>query len=93
MTKKAKTAVERLHSLEQQKQVLIKKRQQELLDIIVKHNALIIDDHLFTGFLLFATDPINKDNPTLLQFKELATSRKFPSKTTSSNQKSTVKDT
>lgn len=89
MPSKTRSATERLASLEVQKQQLIKKRQSELASIIVKQNSLTIDDHLLTGFLIFAADPDNKNHPTLLQFKDLAKSRRVPSKSISSNQKST----
>ncbi|WP_341763527.1 hypothetical protein [Candidatus Tisiphia endosymbiont of Beris chalybata] len=89
MPSKTRSATERLASIEVQKQQLIKKRQSELASIIVRQNSLTIDDHLLTGFLIFAADPENKNHPTLLQFKELAKSRKSPSNSKSSNQKPT----
>ena len=86
MATKTKTALEKLNSLEKQKQELIKKRHQELLNIIIKQNSLTLDDDLITGFFLFANNPANKDHPTLSEFKQLAKT-KSPSKRKSPNKK------
>lgn len=92
MAAKTKSATERLASLELLKQELIKKRYKELLNIMTNYNALTLDDKLFTGFLIFATNPDNKAHPTLQQFIDLAKSRRLPSNSKSSNQKSTKTD-
>lgn len=88
MTNKTKSALEKLQSLEQQKQQLIKKRYQELLNIIIKQNALTVDDQLLAGFLLFISNPANQKHPILTEFKELVKSTKSPSKVKSPNEKS-----
>jgi len=86
MATKTKTTLEKLNSAEKQKQELIKKRYQEILNIIIKQNALTLDDDLIAGFFLFANKPENKDHPTLSEFKQLAKT-KFPSKRKSTNKK------
>lgn len=87
MATKTKTTLEKLNSAEKQKQELIKKRYQEILNIIIKQDALTVEDDWINGFFLFANNPENKDHPTLAEFKELAKS-KSPSRSKSPNKKS-----
>lgn len=84
--------LDKLVSLEKKIQNLIEKRKVKLMEIIVSCNALTVEDTLFAGFLLFAQDPINKNNSILKEFRELAIANKIPSKPRQPNNKRTQKN-
>ena len=80
MATRTKSSLEKLSSLEQQKQQLIKQRHQELLNIFIKHNLLTIDDKLLAGFLHFISIDANKSHPILSEFRQLASKPKLNNK-------------
>jgi hypothetical protein len=88
MTRNTSTLIERISQSEAKIKQLIDQRNNELLNIIVKHNALTINDSLLSGFFLFAMNPDNKDSPILKQFGELAATSKIPSRPKNNNSKS-----
>ena len=61
---------EKLQKLEEEKQKLIEKRQQEILKIIASTGALNIDNKILASVLLFLKNPANKEHSFL---KELST--------------------
>lgn len=80
MPKASLTLLEKISQSEAKIKELIEERKKELMDIFTKNNALVINDKLLVGFLIFALNPENKDHPTLKEFKELGNSSKTPSK-------------
>ncbi|RYE05582.1 MAG: hypothetical protein EOP33_05405 [Rickettsiaceae bacterium] len=63
---------ERLAKIEQKRKVLIEERSKELVKIAIEYNAELLDDQLFIGFLLFATDSENSKDTILEQFRQIA---------------------
>lgn len=70
-----------LEKAKKQYQLALNERKDELFQIFAQCNSITaIDDSLLAGFLLFAANPQNKDNPLLAQMKELAKAAKIPYK-------------
>jgi hypothetical protein len=74
------TLREQLAKLEQKTNDLLLQRQSEFMNIFKACKAVTIDDTLLTGFLLFASNPDNKDSPVLKEFLNLVKTNKMPSK-------------
>jgi hypothetical protein len=69
MPRRVPTALEKLATLETKRQAVLEERKKELIRIFEGCNAFAIDDSLLAGFLLFATNPNNKDHPMLEEFR------------------------
>lgn len=68
-------------------------RKDEIFDLFVECKATTtIDDSLLAGFLLYATNEDNKNNPLFLEMKELAKAAKIPSKPKHPNKKPAKKN-
>lgn len=85
MPRNTSTLLEKIKQSEDRIKLLIDQRNKELLSIIVKNNALSIDDSLLNGFFLFVLNPANKDHPILKEFKDLGRISKSPSKPNKKN--------
>ena len=72
---------EKLQKLEEEKNKLIEKRQQEILKIITNTGAIDIDNKILTGLLLFLKNPTNKNHSFLKEISNLSNSKtKIPSR-------------
>jgi hypothetical protein len=80
MPRTTSTLLDKISQSEAKIKQLIDQRNKELLSIIVKNNALAIDDSLLNGFFLFALNPANKDHAILKEFKHLGSASKSPSR-------------
>jgi len=87
MPRTTSTLLEKISQSEAKIKQLKDQRNKELLNIIVKYNALGIDDSLLAGFFIFVLNPQNKNDPILKQFKELAVTSKTPSRLKNKNSK------
>ena len=80
MATKKTSILEKINQTELRIKALVKERNKELLDIIIRFNAISIDNNLLRGFIIFALNPDNKDHPILKEFKELIRKPKLPNK-------------
>ena len=72
MKRKTLNYKDRLTKLEQEKELLLAKRKDEIFNLFNKYNSVAIDDKLLIGFLLFTGNPDNKNHSIMQQFKDLA---------------------
>jgi hypothetical protein len=68
---------EKLAKLEEQKQVLIKQRQEQIFDIISGTSSLAVEDELIAGALLFLVNKDNAKNPIMQEFRDLTRKHKI----------------
>lgn len=84
LTAQQKTLKKQQALLKAQKdyQTALNDRKDELFKIFIECNAVTaINDSLLAGFLLFVTNPANKEHPILAEMEVLTKAVKFPSKT------------
>ncbi len=79
MKKKELSLTEKIAKLDQQKEQLLAKRKDEIFALFTSTANVTIDNKLLLGFLLFLSNPANKEHPILKEFKELAIRTKSPS--------------
>ena len=91
MKRKIQNYTDKIEKLEQQREVLVAKRKDEIFNLFNKYNSLSIDDKLLIGFLLFVTNPDNKHHSILQNFRDLALA-KIPRKNSKQDSKS-IKET
>ena len=68
---------DKLAKLEEQKQELIKQRQEQIFDIISGTSALAVEDELIAGALLFLVNKDNAKNPIIQEFRDLTRKHKI----------------
>lgn len=69
-------------------QLALNERKDEVFKIFVECNTTTtINDSLLAGFLLFASNPANKEHPLLAEMQVLAKAAKIPSKPKHQNKK------
>lgn len=85
MKRKDLSLTEKIAKLDQQKAELLSKRKDEIFSIFISTVNVTIDNKLLLGFLLFLSNPINKDHSILKEFKELGNRTKSPSSQKSVN--------
>ena len=72
---------EKLQKLEEERNKLIEKRQQEILKIIANTGALDIDNKLLASVFLFLKNPANREHSFLKELSALAQGKtKTPSR-------------
>ena len=84
MPRNTATLTEKIQKLEEQKQTLITKRQEESLKIIEATGSLTIDDQLLASILLFLRDDKNKNHSIHTELKSY-----LPKKGSISNKRDT----
>ena len=85
MQRKELSITEKIAKLDQQKEQLLAKRRDEIFALFTTTANVTIDNKLLLGFLLFLSNPANKDHHILKEFKELAALTKSPSSKKSTN--------
>ena len=72
---------DKLKKLEEEKQKIIEKRQQEILKIITDTGALDIDNRILASVLLFLKNPANKEHSFMKELASVTTGKaKTPSR-------------
>ena len=72
---------DQLAKLEEKTKTLMKKREQEIIDIFKAQSSLTIDDQLLAGFLMFVSNEDNRTHPILKEFEGLSHKLYPPKKT------------
>ncbi len=85
--------LQKIASSEDKVKQLIDQRNKELFNIIVKYNAITIDNSALLGFFIFALNPANENDSILKKFKELAKAANLPSKLKNQYNNKTDKNT
>ena len=75
---KKQSIQERIKSLEEQKDKLIKARKEEIAETVLKAGGVGIDNRLLAGFTAYASMPENKDSEILKQMQEVGKNLKLP---------------
>ncbi len=84
---KGSTLQEKIDYLEEQKELLISARKDELANIIIKAGGLALDSRLIAGFVSYAAKADRKDNEILKQMLEVGKSLKLPRRKTKQGKK------
>lgn len=92
MIKSKKDILSQIEELERKKSALLDKRKDEIWNLFKKRNAITIDDTILEGFLAFAMDKQNSDDPVLMIFKNRVTNGKVKKSSKPTKQESHGKD-